>query len=62
VSGVRITSAGYSPLFQRVLALGFVQADDAAPGTRIRLAPDLVVTTARLPFFDPAKYRARRTR
>ena len=62
MSGVRITSACYSPLFQCVLALGFVRAQDAAPGTRMRLVQGASVTVARLPFYDPAKHLARRTR
>ncbi len=60
--GARITSACRSPILQRTIALGFVAAEHAAPGTRLRLAASLTATVARLPFYDPAKHLARRTR
>lgn len=57
----RITSACYAPTLQRAIALGFVGIKDAAPGTSLRLGADLRATVTRLPFYDPAKYLARRT-
>jgi aminomethyltransferase len=58
---VRLTSACHSPTLNRVIALGYVAADDAAPGTRLRLAPGLCATVARLPFYDPGRFLARHT-
>lgn len=61
-SRARITSACFAPTLQRVIALGFVSPDDAAPGTGLRLGSGLKATVVRLPFYDPARYLARRTR
>ena len=36
----RVTSAAVSPLQKRVIALGYVHRDQAAPGVRVSLAPD----------------------
>lgn len=57
-----LTSARWSPLFERCLGLGFVAADDAHPGATVRLSGALRARVARLPFYDPAKLLRRRTR
>lgn len=57
-----LTSARWSPLFERCLGLGFVAADDAHPGATVRLSGALRAQVARLPFYDPAKLLPRRTR
>lgn len=54
-----LTSTAYSDLFRRPLALGYVAAEDAAPGTRVKLAGVGSARVARLPFFDPPKRRPR---
>ena len=54
-SGVRVTSTCCSPLFNRVIALGFVASEDACPGTRVRLSPHITARVARLPFYDAGK-------
>jgi aminomethyltransferase len=50
-----ITSRGWSPIFERELALGFVPSDWAYPGTQVRLAGGERAEVARLPFYDPAR-------
>jgi aminomethyltransferase len=55
-----VTSAAWSPLFERPLALGIVNAADRHPGTLVRLTDGAPATTARLPFYDPAKILPRR--
>ncbi|MGH8599967.1 MAG: hypothetical protein ACRET1_04840, partial [Burkholderiales bacterium] len=50
-----VTSAAWSPLFSRPLALGVVNATDHHSGTLVRLATGTTAITARLPFYDPAK-------
>jgi aminomethyltransferase len=59
-SGVRVTSACHSPLFNRVIALGFVAPEDAHPGTCVRLSPHITARVARLPFYDAGKILPRR--
>lgn len=58
----RISSVCYAPTLRRVIALGFVDISDAAPGTSLQLGPGLRAIVTRLPFYDPAKYLVRRTR
>jgi aminomethyltransferase len=55
-----LTSLGRSPIFGRALGIGYVQAADAHPGTRVRLAHNRNCRVARLPFYDPARHLARR--
>lgn len=56
-----LTSACMSPVLKRHIGLGFVAAADRLPGTRVRLASGASATVARLPFYDPARFLARRT-
>lgn len=56
-----LTSACMSPVLKRQIGLGFVAATDRRPGTRVRLASGAGATVARLPFYDPARFLARRT-
>ncbi len=55
----RVTSECDSPLLGRRLALGFVAAGDARPGTRVALADGRRACVARLPFYDPMRKRPR---
>jgi aminomethyltransferase len=50
-----MTSACFSPIFERWLALGFVRSADRHPGTLVTLGEGLSARVARLPFYDPAK-------
>jgi aminomethyltransferase len=54
------TSRLRSPIFGRELALGFVPAGAAAPGTRVAIADAEVGRVCRLPFYDPARALPRR--
>lgn len=56
-----LTSACYSPIFEKYLALGYVDAEDRYPGTVVSLNEKMSARVARLPFYDPAKFLARRT-
>lgn len=60
-SGV-MTSACWSPLYERFLGIGFVAAKDAYPGTNVRLSSGGRAQVARLPFYDPGKVLPRGTR
>ena len=51
---VRLTSECDSPIFNRRIGLGFATAD-LGDGSRVRLADGRLATTARLPFYDPAR-------
>jgi aminomethyltransferase len=55
-----MTSAAYSPLFSRILGLGYVSPADRYPGTRVTLAGGVPARVARRPFYDPAKALPRR--
>ena len=55
----RVTSESESPLLGRRLALGFVAAGDARPGTRVALPDGRRACVARLPFYDPMRARPR---
>jgi aminomethyltransferase len=55
-----VTSAAWSPLFGRPLALGVVNIADHQPGALVRLADGGTAITARLPFYDPARVLPRR--
>ena len=50
-----ITSTCLSPVLNRTLALGFVDAANRYPGTSVTVGPGLKARVARLPFYDPAK-------
>jgi glycine cleavage system aminomethyltransferase T len=50
-----LTSAAFSALFSRTLAIGFVHPEDRYPGTRVRLEGKAAARVARLPFYDPLK-------
>jgi aminomethyltransferase len=54
-----LTSEAWSPLFERQIGMGFAPAEDAAPGTLVRLADGRLARCARLPFYDPARLRPR---
>lgn len=54
-----LTSACDSPLYGRI-GLGFVTAQDRAPGTRVSWGQGRGATVARIPFYDPMKQRPRR--
>ena len=56
-----VTSSCWSPLYERCLGLGFVNAEDAYPGTAVRLHSGMRAQVARLPFYDPARLLPRRT-
>ncbi|MDB5808733.1 MAG: glycine cleavage system protein [Betaproteobacteria bacterium] len=55
-----LSSAAWSPLLEKNLALGFVHADDAYPGTMVKLACGTSAQVARLPFYDPGRVLLRR--
>ena len=57
-----LTSACWSPLYERCLGIGFVNAEDAYPGTTVTLHDGTRAQVARLPFYDPARYLPRQTR
>jgi len=54
-----LTSACWSPLYERTLGLGFVNTEDARPGTAVTLQGGTRASVARLPFYDPGKFLAR---
>ena len=56
-----MTSACWSPLYERWLGMGFVAADDAYPGTSVKLRDGMRASVARLPFYDPARILPRKT-
>lgn len=56
----RPTSVCRSPIFGRLLGLGFVSPADRYPGTRVKLAGGGRARVARLPFYDPARFLSRR--
>jgi len=56
-----MTSACWSPLFERRIGMGFVPAADTDPGTVVRLPSGAGARVARLPFYDPPKVLPRRT-
>ena len=51
----RLTSVCLSPVYGRLLALGYVAGEDRYPGTRVMLGHGRSAQVARLPFYDPAK-------
>jgi aminomethyltransferase len=55
-----MTSTAYSPVFSRILGLGYVSPADRYPGTRVTLAGGIPAWVARRPFYDPAKVLPRR--
>ena len=55
-----LTSAAWSPVFERTLGIGFVHPEDAYPGTAVRLMDGRRARVARLPFYDPGKVLPRR--
>ena len=59
------TSGAWSPILKRNLALASVEAEFAAPGTRVLIEQTVdyrrhrvTATVAKLPFFDPERKRA----
>jgi aminomethyltransferase len=58
----QLTSVCLSPVFDRVLGLGFVAERDSDPGARVLIPPRTAARVVRLPFYDPAKFLPRRTR
>jgi len=50
-----LTSAAFSPLYSRILGLGYVSPADRYPGTRVTLPGGVPAAVARRPFYDPAK-------
>ncbi len=57
----RVTSECDSPVFGRTLALGFIAADNASPGSPVQLEDGRRARVARLPFYDPLRRRPRAT-
>lgn len=55
-----MTSACWSPLLERRLGIGFVNAEDACPGATVSLGGGARARVARLPFYDPPKVLPRR--
>jgi glycine cleavage system aminomethyltransferase T len=55
-----VTSRVRSPSFGSEMALGFAQAEAAAPGTVVSVAGMELARVCRLPFFDPARVLPRR--
>jgi aminomethyltransferase len=55
-----LTSEAYSPVFGRLLGLGFAPAHDSAPGTVLQLADGRLAHCSRLPFYDPGRVLPRR--
>jgi glycine cleavage system aminomethyltransferase T len=55
-----VTSRAQSPCFASELALGFVPAEAAAPGTIVSIAGTERANVCRLPFFDPGRVLPRR--
>ena len=55
-----LTSEAYSPVFGRILGMGFAPAEHAAPGNLLRLADGRLAHSARLPFYDPGRLLPRR--
>jgi aminomethyltransferase len=54
-----LTSAARSPLFGRWLGMGYVDSSDRYPGSLVHFADGAAAKVARLPYFDPARARAR---
>jgi aminomethyltransferase len=50
-----LTSVCWSPVLERTLGIGFVNPEDAYPGTAVALADGTRARIARLPFYDPCK-------
>ena len=57
-----MTSACSSPLLERRIGIGFAAAADACPGSIVTLRGGGRARVARLPFYDPPKVLARRSR
>ena len=57
-----MTSACWSPLLERRIGIGFVDAQSAAAGDTVRLGGGARARVARLPFYDPVKVLPRRAR
>jgi aminomethyltransferase len=55
-----MTSACRSPLYERCLGMGFVNAEDVYTGTTVKLRNGIHALVARLPFYDPARCLPRR--
>jgi aminomethyltransferase len=51
----QLTSEAFSPIFGRQLGMGFAPAQDASPGTLVRVADGRLARCARLPFYDPGR-------
>lgn len=54
-----MTSVTYSPVLERPVGIGFVNPEDAYPGTRVQLDGGGIARVARLPLYDPAKILSR---
>lgn len=57
-----VTSECDSPQLRKRIALGFVGAGAAAPGSSVRTADGRLGRVARLPFYDPGRHVARASR
>ncbi len=55
----RLTSTAWSPTLERHIALGFVVAESARPGTLVQCEGGELARTARLPFYDPMRWLPR---
>ncbi|MGV3628604.1 MAG: aminomethyltransferase family protein [Betaproteobacteria bacterium] len=56
---VVVTSLCHSPLFQRVLAMGYVATADRHPGVSVKIAGNIPARVAHLPFYDPGRHLPR---
>lgn len=61
-SSTVITSLCRSPLFKRVLGLGYVATADRHPGSRVTVAKGVSARVTRLPFYDPGRHLPREPR
>jgi glycine cleavage system aminomethyltransferase T len=57
-----MTSACWSPLFERRIGIGFCAAGGHSPGSAVRLVGGGRGRVARLPFYDPPKALPRQGR
>jgi aminomethyltransferase len=57
-----LTSICWSPILKQHIGLGFISTADSHLGTLVRLESGDRAKVARLPFYDPARFLARRSR
>ncbi len=59
--GAALTSARWSPIYDRWLGMGYVNGLNRYAGTSVTLGCGTRARVARLPFYDPARHLPRRT-